>query len=65
MMTGPRPVLFGKFLSPYVRRVGVTMHILGMPFDRSVISAVDDEAKREAVNPVGGFPPFNWRRERS
>ncbi len=58
-MTGSLPVLFGKFLSPYVRRVGVTMHVLGMPFERSVISAIDDEAKREAVNPVGRVPALS------
>jgi glutathione S-transferase len=50
------PLLFGKFLSPYVRRVGVSLNILGISFERSVISAVDDEVKREAVNPVGRVP---------
>ena len=50
------PLLFGKFLSPYVRRVGVSLNILGIAFERSVISAIDDESKREAVNPVGRVP---------
>ena len=50
------PLLFGKFLSPYVRRVGVSLNILEISFARSVISAIDDEKKREAVNPVGRVP---------
>ena len=55
-MTLTVPLLFGKFLSPYVRRVGVSLNILGIAFERSVISAIDDESKREAVNPVGRVP---------
>ena len=55
-MTGNKPLLYGKYLSPYVRRVGVSLHVLGISFERSIISAVDDEGKREAVNPVGRVP---------
>jgi len=55
-MTNNTPLLYGKFLSPYVRRVGVSLNILGIAFERSIISAIDDESKREAVNPVGRVP---------
>ena len=55
-MTGNKPLLYGKYLSPYVRRVGVSLHVLGISFERSIISAIDDEGKREAVNPVGRVP---------
>ena len=50
------PVLLGRFLSPYVRRVGVTLNYLGMPFERRIISAIDDEKERERANPVGRVP---------
>jgi glutathione S-transferase len=56
MMKNDVPILFGRFLSPYVRRVGISLNILGISFEHSVISAVDDEEKREAVNPVGRVP---------
>lgn len=51
-----RPCLLGRFLSPYVRRVAVTMNFYEMPFDRQIISAVGDEAARERANPVGRVP---------
>ena len=50
------PVLLGRFLSPYVRRVGVTLNYLGMPFERRIISAINDEKERERANPVGRAP---------
>jgi glutathione S-transferase len=56
MMKNDVPILFGRFLSPYVRRVSISLNILGISFEHSVISAVDDEEKREAVNPVGRVP---------
>ncbi len=50
------PVLLGRFLSPYVRRVAVTLNHFGMAFERSIISAVSDEQARERANPVGRVP---------
>jgi len=50
------PVLLGRFLSPYVRRVAVTLNHFGMAFERSIISAVGDEQARERANPVGRVP---------
>jgi len=52
------PVLLGRFLSPYVRRIGVTLHHFDMPFERRIISAIDDERERERANPVGRVPAF-------
>lgn len=51
-----RPCLLGRFLSPYVRRVAVTMNLYEMPFDRQIISAIGDESARERANPVGRVP---------
>ncbi|MGI9510115.1 MAG: glutathione S-transferase family protein [Geminicoccaceae bacterium] len=50
------PVLLGRFLSPYVRRVAVTLNHFGMAFERNVISAIGDEEERERANPVGRVP---------
>lgn len=55
-MTEARPVLYGKFLSPYVRRVAVSLNVLGIVFEHSIMSAITDQAEREAVNPVGRVP---------
>ena len=55
-MTVQRSILYGKFLSPYVRRVAVTMNLFNMPFEHEDISAVGDQEQREAVNPVGRVP---------
>ncbi len=52
------PILFGRYLSPYVRRVAITLNIYGMEYRQQVMSAVGDEAAREAVNPVGRVPAF-------
>ena len=48
--------LIGKFLSPYVRRVGITLAHYGVPFERLILSAIDDEAERRRHNPTGRVP---------
>ncbi|MDU8944330.1 glutathione S-transferase family protein [Ovoidimarina sediminis] len=50
------PILFGRLLSPYVRRVAVSLNLLGIEFSHVVVSAIGDESKREAINPVGRVP---------
>lgn len=50
------PVLLGRFLSPYVRRVGVALNHFDIAFERRIISAIDDERERERANPVGRVP---------
>lgn len=49
-------VLYGRLLSPYVRRVAVTLNFYGVAFEQNIISAIGDEREREAVNPVGRVP---------
>ena len=51
-----RPILIGKFLSPYVRRVGITLTCYGFAFERLVVSAVTDREVRERYNPTGRVP---------
>jgi glutathione S-transferase len=57
-MTTNHPVLYGRLLSPYVRRVAVTLNLYGIEFEQKVVSAVGDEVEREAINPVGRVPAF-------
>ena len=51
-----KPVLTGKFLSPFVRRVAVTLNHFGLPFDREVLSAIHDVSRIERSNPIGRVP---------
>jgi len=55
-MSAQLPCLVGRLLSPYVRRIAVTLNLYDMPFERLVLSAIDDEAERERINPVGRVP---------
>jgi glutathione S-transferase len=55
-MTKELPILYGKYLSPYVRRVAVSLNVLGFTFEHRILSAVTDLEEREAVNPVGRVP---------
>ncbi|MGI9354123.1 MAG: glutathione S-transferase family protein [Rhizobiaceae bacterium] len=51
-----KPVLTGKFLSPFVRRVAVTLNHFDIAFDRQVLSAIHDVADMERSNPIGRVP---------
>ena len=53
---GSNWTLYGKFLSPYVRRVAVSLNYLDLSYERVVISAIHDEQARESLNPVGRVP---------
>ena len=55
-MSEQLPCLVGRLLSPYVRRIAVTLNYYQMPFERLVLSAIDDEVERERINPVGRVP---------
>jgi len=55
-MSDQYPCLVGRLLSPYVRRIAVTLNFYDMPFERLVLSAIDDEEERERINPVGRVP---------
>ena len=52
----PIPILIGRFLSPFVRRVAVTLNYLNIAFERQVLSAVDDVTAIERSNPIGRVP---------
>lgn len=49
-------LLVGHFDSPFVRRVGVSMHILGLPFERNLLSVFGDAEAMRAINPLGRIP---------
>jgi glutathione S-transferase len=49
-------ILVGRYLSPFVRRVGVSLHQLGLPFERKILSTATDRAAIEAFNPLGRVP---------
>jgi glutathione S-transferase len=48
--------LVGQYDSPYVRRVAVSLHLLGVPFTRNTISAFADEAQMRRINPLVRIP---------
>lgn len=48
--------LIGMFDSPYVRRVAVTMKLLGVPFEHQNWSVGKDFEKIRAYNPLGRVP---------
>jgi glutathione S-transferase len=48
--------LIGHYDSPFVRRVGISLHLLAMPFERQVLSVFGDADKLRAYNPVGRVP---------
>lgn len=50
-------ILVGRYLSPFVRRVGATLHLYGIPFEhRSMLAFGEDKEKLKAFNPVARVP---------
>ena len=49
-------ILVGQYDSPYVRRVAVSLHVLGMPFTRDTRSVFGDAAAIRTINPLGRVP---------
>ncbi|MSP48543.1 MAG: glutathione S-transferase family protein [Alphaproteobacteria bacterium] len=49
-------ILIGRYLSPFVRRVGISLTLAGTKFDRLVLSTVTDREKLLKVNPLGRVP---------
>lgn len=49
-------ILVGRYLSPFVRRVGISLTLAGLEFDRLIISALQEQDKLLKVNPVGRVP---------
>ena len=48
--------LVGRYNSPFVRRVGVTLHVLGLPFEHVPLSPFSQAAEFRQVSPVGRMP---------
>ena len=48
--------LIGHYDSPFVRRVGISLHILGMPFERQLLSVFSNADELRSYNPVGRVP---------
>jgi glutathione S-transferase len=49
-------ILVGRYLSPFVRRVGVSMTLAGVKFERRVLSTVADREKLLKITPLGRVP---------
>ncbi len=49
-------ILVGQYDSPYVRRVAVSLHLLGLPFLRNTISGFADAEEMRRINPLGRIP---------
>lgn len=49
-------ILVGQYDSPYVRRVAISLHVLGIPFDRNPISGFADAEAMRRINPLGRIP---------
>jgi glutathione S-transferase len=48
--------LYGNYVSPYVRRVAVSMNLLGIPFELNMMMASSEPEKVRAKNPMTRIP---------
>ena len=49
-------ILVGQYDSPYTRRVAISLHLLGIPFERDTRSVFGDAEAIRAINPLGRIP---------
>jgi glutathione S-transferase len=49
-------ILIGRYASPFVRRVAVSMNLLGVPFEHKSLSTADDVLAIKAYNPMAKVP---------
>lgn len=49
-------ILIGRYLSPFVRRVGISLRLLGIPFERKELSTQEDFDELVKINPLGRVP---------
>ena len=49
-------ILIGRYVSPFVRRVAVTLKTLGIAYEHRPLSTIDNRAEVQAVNPLGRVP---------
>ena len=48
--------LVGRYDSPFVRRVAVSLHALAIPFDQLALSPFSQAADLRRISPVGRMP---------
>jgi glutathione S-transferase len=48
--------LVGQYDSPFVRRVAITLHLYGMPFQRNAMSVFSDAGAMAKINPIIRIP---------
>jgi len=53
---GDEVVLVGRYLSPFVRRVAVTLRHFQVPYRRHVLSTLTDMAEIERYSSIGRVP---------
>ena len=49
-------ILIGQYVSPFVRRVAISLHHFGLAFDREVMSVFGDFDELTRQNPLGRVP---------
>jgi len=49
-------ILIGRFNSPFVRRVAISLHLLEIPFEHQPLSAIKEPDKVRVFNPLGRIP---------
>lgn len=49
-------ILIGRYLSPFVRRVGISLQLLDIPFERKELSTQEDFDELVKINPLGRVP---------
>ncbi|OIQ96561.1 putative GST-like protein YibF [mine drainage metagenome] len=49
-------ILIGRNTSPFVRRVAISLRLLGLPYEQRLLSTVADRAAVQAINPLGRIP---------
>jgi glutathione S-transferase len=48
--------LIGRYDSPFVRRVGISLHLLGLPFKQLPLSAFSQATEVRKISPLGRVP---------
>ena len=49
-------ILVGRYVSPFVRRVGVVLQTLGIPYEHKSLSTAKDVEAIKAFNPIAKVP---------
>ena len=49
-------ILVGQYDSPFTRRVAISLHLLGMPFERNTNSVFADAVAMRKISPLGRVP---------